>query len=414
MPVKNPFHILLIILMGLCVLVSSGHSVHAKNEWWGFYGHRLINRMAVFTLPIELIHLFKGNIEFITEHAVDPDKRRYSAKLEAVRHYIDLDHWGVHPFEEVPRSFTEALVYYSQIHVVDRESGDTLQTWSDRNDWNTIIDQGRKKQLLQEVNLKLFEWLDNEYLLLPDSWLPVDFQPSNHQLIITEYFSGYGILPYHLVIYQKRLTRAFRDQNYPLVIRLSTELGHYLSDAHVPLHTTENYNGQLTGQDGIHAFWESRIPELFAEESYDFFVGRAKYIENTDQFFWDIVLESHSYVKEVLAQELILRRKYQKDQQYCFEERGSVTARLECPAYAKAYEEAMGGMVEERMRKSIAAIGSAWYTAWVDAGSPPVKPVSAQANFDKNDLIRIDSMSIQNEGTLPSNEGIRVHLPDDN
>ena len=47
----------------------------------------------------------------------------------------------------------------------------------------------------------------------------------------------------------------------------------------MPLHTTENYNGQMTGQRGIHGFWESRLPELKSKD-YDYFVGRAEYVEN--------------------------------------------------------------------------------------------------------------------------------------
>lgn len=61
---------------------------------WGFFGHRLINRVAVYTVPSEMMGWYKPYIDYIAEHAVDPDKRRYATKHEAVRHYIDLDHWG--------------------------------------------------------------------------------------------------------------------------------------------------------------------------------------------------------------------------------------------------------------------------------------------------------------------------------
>jgi hypothetical protein len=81
-----------------------------KHENWGFFGHQRINRMAVFTLPPEMIGFYKQNIEYITAHAVDPDKRRYATKLEAFRHYIDADHWGVAPFPNLPRRWTEALL----------------------------------------------------------------------------------------------------------------------------------------------------------------------------------------------------------------------------------------------------------------------------------------------------------------
>tara|TARA_B110000046_G_scaffold57595_2_gene64448 strand:- start:128076 stop:128387 length:312 start_codon:yes stop_codon:yes gene_type:complete len=79
---------------------------------WGFYCHRRINRMAVFTLPPEMVGFYNRNIEFVTAHAVDPDKRRYAFKNEAPRHYIDIDHCvkgGENPFEIMPRYWCDAV-----------------------------------------------------------------------------------------------------------------------------------------------------------------------------------------------------------------------------------------------------------------------------------------------------------------
>ncbi len=61
-----------ILFLGLAGLFLLTSLVPPK---WGFFGHRRINRMAVFTLPPGLIPFYKKNLEFITEHAVDPDKR---------------------------------------------------------------------------------------------------------------------------------------------------------------------------------------------------------------------------------------------------------------------------------------------------------------------------------------------------
>ena len=72
---------------------------------WGFYGHRKINRYAIFSLPHEMIGFYKRHMEYLTQHAVDPDKRRYAAESEAVKHYIDLDHyaWGrKEVFDSIP------------------------------------------------------------------------------------------------------------------------------------------------------------------------------------------------------------------------------------------------------------------------------------------------------------------------
>ena len=61
---------------------------------WGFFGHKRINRLAVFTLPPEMMPFYKKHIQFLTENAVNPDRRRYAIEEEAARHYIDLDVYG--------------------------------------------------------------------------------------------------------------------------------------------------------------------------------------------------------------------------------------------------------------------------------------------------------------------------------
>ena len=59
---------------------------------------------------------------------------------------------------------------------------------------------------------------------------------------------AYGIVPYHINRVSRWLTKAFENKDAEQILRLSADIGHYIADANVPLHTTENYNGQLTGQ----------------------------------------------------------------------------------------------------------------------------------------------------------------------
>ncbi|MEM9992225.1 MAG: hypothetical protein AAF738_10705, partial [Bacteroidota bacterium] len=197
------------------------------------------------------------------------------------------------------------------------------------------------------------------------------------QAFAIDRFSSYGISPYNLSHQYERLVEAFRTKDYRRILRFSTDLGHYLADAHVPLHTTLNYDGTTDAQKGIHAFWETRLPELFAEADYDFFVGKAEYIYDTNNYFWDIILESHQLVDAVLLTEEHLRLNYPNDQQFCHEARGSKTIRTTCTAYATAYHEALDGMVEKRMRASIKALGNVWLSAWVDAGQPLLESIDA-------------------------------------
>ena len=66
--------------------------------------------MACFTLPPEMIGFYKSHIDFINDHAVDPDNRRYSNKEEPPRHYLDADHYGEHPFDSIPEKWDDAIM----------------------------------------------------------------------------------------------------------------------------------------------------------------------------------------------------------------------------------------------------------------------------------------------------------------
>lgn len=282
-------HILL-LLVSLFFYSSAGA--------WGFWGHQRINRIAVFLLPPGMIDFYKQNIEYITVHAVDPDKRRYALPDEAPRHYIDLDHYCQYPCDSFPRKWKDAVARYTE---------DTLK--------------------------------------------------------------AYGIVPWHIQVMMRRLTDAFKAKDKSRILKLSADLGHYVADASVPLHTTENYNGQMTNQVGIHGFWESRIPELFGED-YDYFIGKADYVDRPLDYTWKIVLQSHAALDTVFGLEKQLSATFPDDKKYTYESRGMSMMRVYSKEFSKAYSDGMKGMVERRMRDAIKSVADIWYTCWVEAGQP--------------------------------------------
>ncbi|MFZ6013749.1 MAG: zinc dependent phospholipase C family protein [Bacteroidota bacterium] len=182
---------------------------------------------------------------------------------------------------------------------------------------------------------------------------------------------AYGIVPWHIQRMYYQLRDAFATKDPRQILRTSAELGHYISDAHVPLHTTENYNGQLSGQEGIHAFWESRLPELFSGD-YDFFVGRASYIADTQLEAWKAITAAHLAVDSVLSMERELAARF-GEKKYSFESKGGQTMKVYSKRYAETYHRILDGMVEKQMRASVKMTGDFWYTAWVDAGQPDLK-----------------------------------------
>jgi hypothetical protein len=291
-------------LLTVAILIAG-----VKGFCWGFYAHRLINYQAVFLLPPEMIAFYKPNIEFISAHAVDPDKRRYSVAEEGPRHYIDIDRYSG---TEIPRAWSKA---------VEKFSADSLK--------------------------------------------------------------AHGIVPWWIQVMLGRLTKAFREKNVRAILKLSAETGHYLSDMHVPLHTSSNHNGQLTGQHGIHGFWESRIPELFAETEWDLFAGSALYIRNPLGFTWQRVEESARATDSVLCFEKLLNEKFASDKKYAFENRSGVIIKQHSTGYSIAYNNMLNGMVERRLRESVFAVASFWYTAWVNAGQPDLKNLSRKELTEK-------------------------------
>ena len=288
---------------------------------WGFYAHKKINYYAVFLLPPQMLVLYKPNIEFITEHAVDPDKRRYAVVAEGPRHFIDIDQYGEYPFTNLPHSWKDAIAKFGQ---------DSLNV--------------------------------------------------------------HGIVPWHVQTMLTRLTNAFKEKNFSLIMKNSAEIGHYISDAHVPLHASSNHNGQNTDQKGIHGFWESRVPELLADKEFDFFIGKAEYIKNPGSFIWDRILESALAADSVLKFEKELSVQFPGDKKYAFEKRNNIVIKQYSSDYSKAYNKKLNGMVERRMRESIFAVASFWYTAWINAGQPDLTALSKQT-FSESDLKEFEELN---------------------
>lgn len=287
------------IFLFLAVCISQG---------WGFFGHQSINRLAIFTLPPEMIGFYKKHLDYLVAASVNPDQRRYAVKEEAPRHYIDLD-----------------------------SHGDSMK--------------------------------------LPKYWSDAVKACGEDSLV------KHGIVPWHIPRMVNQLQEAFFLNDPSRILKCSAELGHYVADANVPLHTTRNHNGQLTNQHGIHGFWESRLPELFSS-NYDFLVGKAEYVADVQQRAWDAVNRAHAAVDSVLAVEQGLAV-HEGKSKYNYESRGKQTVRVYSFNYSRHYHDRLDGMVERQMRASVKMTADLWYTAWVDAGQPDLRRLMEYSPSDE-------------------------------
>ena len=191
-----------------------------------------------------------------------------------------------------------------------------------------------------------------------------------HQAIDTTF--EHGVLPWNILDVYSKLVRSFEQKDTQAIIRISADLGHYVADAHVPLHTTSNYNGQLSNQHGIHALWETRLPELYLA-NYDLLLPAAFYIQNVDSFVWKLIDESYSAKDSVLKLEAELATQALR---FGYERKNGRTIKVYNKSFCEGYHQLLNGMVEKRLTKAIHAVASLWYSAWIDAHSNSLLQVS--------------------------------------
>jgi S1/P1 Nuclease len=228
---------------------------------------------------------------------------------------------------------------------------------------------------------------------------PADSIPSDFGAIKTKYPDSFlqknGILPWYIDEMMTKLTKAFQDKRKAEILFISADLGHYIADAHMPLHTSYNHDGQLSNQKGIHSFWESQLPEEFGG-GYNFHTGDAKFIPDVRTEIWRIIYASHALADTLLLTEKKLSAGFDQSKIYQQDSSGHLlrnryNTTIHTKEYSAAYHDALHGMIERQLRLSIEATASFWYTAWVNAGRPDLGTLDPEALTERNrKLLRKD------------------------
>jgi hypothetical protein len=275
----------------LAVLVA----IPSPASAWGFEAHKFIADRMIALLPPELRPLFEKRRAFIVERAIDPDIwRNVGWEEEPPHHFLDIDHeaFGPYPFAGLPRDYADAVQKFGK-----------------------------------------------------------------------EFVHQQGLLPWRTAEFYGRLQREFESLKRPSppgyaldnIVLYAAVMTHYVSDGHVPLHAVTNYNGQLTGQTGIHSRWEA---ELFERNRTSLKIAPPPVapVVNPRNFMFDVLLASNRDAPNVLDSD----RKAVEGRQF----------------YDDAYFEAFGkgtlSVLERRLNASIAAVASAITGAWEQAGKPSV------------------------------------------
>lgn len=229
-----------------------------------------------------------------------------------------------------------------------------------------------RRALLNDKNEPPRHFIDIENFKTPISDLPRSLKEA-FEKYDSSFLNRNGYLPWYIETLTEKLTYAFKKKDKSEILFLSAELSHYIADAHMPLHTSSNYNGQFTGQKGIHSLWESALPEIFGN-SYNFKTPLAKYIENIPEETFKMIEQSHSLVDTVLEKDKEVRSHFTAESMYKKDSNGKTVMFYSSPVFSKEYEtafnKALDGMVERQLQLSIYDVACYWYTAWVNGGEP--------------------------------------------
>lgn len=267
---------------------------------WGYEAHKTVMDCAIALLPAEIRPLFERNRTTLVERAIDPDT------------------WQIAGFdaEESPHHFID------------------------------------------------FDW--EGYGKYPFAGLPRDYTAAVAKFGKARIEQN-GTLPWRVEEMYGNLRRAF--EAYPKrgpfgrfdILFYSAWLTHYVSDAHVPFHAVLNYDGQLTGQQGIHARFEAVLFERYRDR-WTIAPKVAAPISDPRNFIFDVALEGTQLVAPILrADRDAIGSRDEYDDQY----------------YA-AFFAANRAVLERRLNEAISASAAMIAGAWEAAGKPPV-PVDAPA-----------------------------------
>ena len=212
---------------------------------------------------------------------------------------------------------------------------------------------------------------------------------------------GHGYVPYHIMVVKEQLTKAFRNRIKDSVLFYAADLAHYIADAHVPLHTTLNYDGQLTNQKGLHSLWESLIPELELDGFDLRSQHHAKYLANPEQSIWTALRQAHILTSALFLQEREASKQFSDSTKYRRQVRRGKEVKSYTAEFAQAYSKRLGTTINRQLTRSADLIADFWYTSWVDGGRPTLQTLlSSQLTPDQRKSLKKECKAFRQNNLL--------------
>jgi len=349
---------------------------------WGSMAHGLATNTAIDRTPGPLGGLFRANRDFMRCYSVLPDSWKGSPELLPGLPGGLENPVGLIGPAELPHHFiaVDADLYARRASIAGGPALPVMTRQEALSLWAKFAIEGGPSALaeLQKETPSFRGGIEG----LPQAM-----------------FERSGQIPWAVLERLDDLVAAMRARDWRGTIFLSTILGHYVSDMHVPLHTAVNYNGQYGTNPltkGIHARWESRLVERYEQGFVDFLNEKTKSQRARERIdtrpltvasqVFRTINESHSLVSGILRDDdRILTRLYP---------RPVTVDRSKVPeddtiynnAYYTAFRARQGRLAMDRLSETASGIALFWRIAW-ERAQRPIPP----ADFVlETPLIRID------------------------
>jgi len=165
-----------------------------------------------------------------------------------------------------------------------------------------------------------------------------------------------GILPWATADAYDSLVAQLARGDWARARLSASDLGHYVADGHNPLHATANYNGQLTGNSGIHSLYESELINAYQSE---LFVqpASAEYVHDPFATALAYCVSANALVHTIMIAD---------DEARAIS--GWTGTRGAPASYLGALWERTKDLTAVQMQLATETLASLWYSAWIDAG----------------------------------------------
>lgn len=190
---------------------------------------------------------------------------------------------------------------------------------------------------------------------------PFGALPRSYNAALAKYgrrtIDTYGLLPWQVGLYSKKLTDAFRARNWQEAKLSAALLAHYVCAAHDPFNTTVNGDGKLSDQPGINQRFSAALVDRY---QLFFFIkpNEAAFVRDPTDHAFEMTLSAHSWLENVLLAD---RRAHDGLATYTDE------------YYDRFYAQA-GAVLIRQLSDAATDVGSYWMTAWINAGRPELPP----------------------------------------